>query len=85
MHGFPYKHMGNTLRGITLILRHESRVKLLVLIHFACRYKNYVLKCSQTPHQLDYKTFFFFFILSVVLPRIFINGFAVARPPISRK
>ena len=51
----PYTNMGKLQSAITLIQRHESipAVNFLVLIHSACPYKNYVLKCSQ-PNELDY-------------------------------
>ena len=61
--------MGILQRAVTLILRCESKfrpVKPITLTHSACPCKNYVPKCSQIPHELDYKSFFVFFYLVVV-------------------
>ena len=60
--------MGILQRAVTLILRCESKfrpVKPITLTHSACPCKNYVPKCSQIPHELDYKSFFVFFYLVV--------------------
>ena len=63
-HVYIYKHMGKLQSAITSILRCESKffqVKFLGLIHCACRYKNYVLKCSQKLHEL----FFFYLVCNL--------------------
>ena len=56
-----YKHMGNTLGAITLILRCESKffqVKFLVFIHSACLYTNHGLKCFPESYELHSLIFF---------------------------
>jgi hypothetical protein len=50
-----YKYMSKLRSATTVSLRRQSKffqVKSLVLIHSACRCKNYVPKCSQFPHEL---------------------------------
>ena len=68
MHGFLYKCMGILQRAVTLtlILRYESKfhpVKPVTLTHSACPYKNYVHKCSQILHELDYSFFVFSYLV----------------------
>ena len=66
MHGFLYKHMGKLQRAVTLILRRESKfshVKSRISTHSACRYKNYLPKCSQFPQTFYTQEIFFFFYL----------------------
>ena len=60
-----YKHMGNTVGAITLILRRESKffqVKVLVFLgfffHSVCTYKNYGLKCFLESCESHYLMFF---------------------------
>ena len=56
-------YMGILQRAVTLILMCELKfhpVKPVTLTHSACPYKNYVRKCSQILHELDYKSFFVF-------------------------
>ena len=54
-----YEHVGKLQTTINLIQRHGSTIpaiKILVLIHSACPYKNHALKCcSQFLHELHTK------------------------------